>query len=159
MENQNMGTNTQGAENAENVQNDEGVQGAQSAGQSEKKFTQDDVNRIVGERLARVKNTQTSVESSEREKALDLRERQLNARERLADLGISKDLLPLVNCTSKETMEESINLIAGQFGGARSKIGSGYRISTGASNSGSGTGHSKALSDDEIRSAMGLKGR
>lgn len=156
MKNQNMGTNTQGAENAENVQNNEGAQGA---GQNEKMFTQDDVNRIVGERLARVKNTQTSVESSEREKALDLRERQLNARERLADLGISKDLLPLVNCTSKETMEESINLIAGQFGGARSKIGSGYRISTGASNSGSGTGHSKALSDDEIRSAMGLKGR
>ena len=159
MENQNMGTNTQGAENAKNVQNNEGVQGAQSAGQNEKMFTQDDVNRIVGERLARVKSTQTSVESSEREKALDLRERQLNARERLADLGISKDLLPLVNCTSKETMEESINLIAGQLGGARSKNGSGYRISTSTSNSGSGTGHSKALSDDEIRSAMGLKGR
>ena len=74
MENQNMGTNTQGAENAENVQNNEGAQGA---GQNEKMFTQDDVNRIVGERLARVKNTQTSAESSEREKALDLRERQL----------------------------------------------------------------------------------
>lgn len=152
MDNQNMETNAQGADN---VQNHEGAQGAQN----EKLFTQDDVNRIVGERLARVKNTQTSEDTSERMHELDLRERKLTARERLADLGISKDLLPLVNCTSKETMEESINLIVGQFGCARSKIGSGYRISTGASNSGSGTGHSKALSDDEIRSAMGLKGR
>ena len=106
MDNQNMETNAQGADN---VQNNEGAQGAQN----EKLFTQDDVNRIVGERLARAKNTQTSNDTFERMHELDLRERKLTARERLADLGISKDLLPLVNCTSKETMEESITLIAG----------------------------------------------
>lgn len=150
MDNQNMETNAQGADN---VQNHESAQGAQN----EKLFTQDDVNRIVGERLARVKNTQTSEDTSERMHELDLRERKLTARERLADLGISKDLLPLVNCTSKETMEESINLIAGQFGTV--KQGMGYRISTGVSGANNSSGHSKSLSDDEIRSAMGLKGR
>ena len=135
MDNQNMETNAQGADN---VQNNEGAQGAQN----EKLFTQDDVNRIVGERLARAKNTQTSNDTFERMHELDLRERKLTARERLADLGISKDLLPLVNCTSKETMEEM-----------------GYRISTGVSGANNSSGHSKSLSDDEIRSAMGLKGR
>lgn len=157
MENQNM-ENTQGVNNAGNVQNDEGEQGAQNAGQGEKLFTQDDVNRIVGERLSRVKGTQTGADVSEREYELNQREMRLDARERLADLGISKELLPLVNCTNKETMEESIKLIAGQFG-AKSKAGTGYRVSTSASSSGNSSGHGKGLSDSDIRSAMGLKGR
>lgn len=37
--------------------------------------------------------------------------------------------------------------------------GMGYRISTGVSGANNSSGHSKSLSDDEIRSAMGLKGR
>ena len=158
MEVQNMGANTQGENNAENVQNDEGTKGTQNAGQGEKLFTQDDVNRIVGERLARAKSTQASLDTSGRERELEQREMRLDARERLADLGISKDLLPLVNCTSKKTMEESISLIAGQFR-TRSSANLGYRISTGVSSSGSGSGQSKGLSDNEIRSAMGLKER
>lgn len=103
MDNQNMETNAQGADN---VQNHEGAQGAQN----EKLFTQDDVNRIVGERLARVKNTQTSEDTSERMHELDLRERKLTARERLADLGISKDLLPLCDLQAmQKNMRETID--------------------------------------------------
>lgn len=154
-DNKNMGTNAQGAENA---QNDEGTQ---SAGPSEKMFTQDDVNRIVGERLARVKNTQASVESLEREKDLDLRERKLNAREKLADFGISKDLLPLVNCASEDTMKESIALIAEHFGKGKtaSNAASGYRVSMSSGSNCNGSGYGKDPSDDDIRVAMGLKGK
>ena len=140
------------AQGAENVQNNEGNR---SEEQSEKLFTQDDVNRIVGERLSRAKNTRNDKDTADREAMLDQREIRLDAREKLADLGISKDLLPLVNCTSKETMDSSIKLIAEQF----KKPSSKYRIVTGVCNTGNGSGHGKGLSDSEIRSAMGLKGR
>ena len=73
MDNQNMETNAQGADN---VQNHEGAQGAQN----EKLFTQDDVNRIVGERLARAKNTQTSEDTSERDPPARMRPRRLPSR-------------------------------------------------------------------------------
>ena len=147
MENQNLGTAAQGAEGANKT--NEGAEGA-------KLFTQDEVNRIIGERLARVRSAQEGAESSEREQSLDQREIRLDARERLADLGISKDLLPLVNCSSKETMKESIDLIAAQFE-KKSKPENSYRIVTGVSNSGNGAGRKAGASDDEIRAAMGLK--
>ena len=122
----------------------------------EKLFTQEDVNRIVSDRLARAKNNQESGSAQEREASLNARELKLDAREQLAELGISKDLLPLVNCSSKDTMKESIDLIAAQFGSKNKSGSSGYRISTGTSNKSNGAGHDKGLSDDEIRAAMGL---
>lgn len=53
-----------------------------TGGQGERKFTQDDVNRIVSERLAREREKQTQQpQEDEREKALIEREQALNARE------------------------------------------------------------------------------
>lgn len=132
----------------------------QQSQQQAKTFTQEDVNRIVQERLARAKHLPDSAGYAEREEALSLRERQLDAREKLADDGLPKDLLPLVNCSSKEDMEKSISLISTYFKGAPAKAGerqSIYRMSSGVSTS-SGGSHKEA-SDDEIREAMGLKGR
>ena len=57
----------------------------------------------------------------------------------------------------EEQILHGSTLIAGQFGNV--KQGMGYRISTGVSGANNSFGHSKSLSDDEIRSAMGLKGR
>ena len=152
MENQNMETNTQ-VTNVEEPQNNEGTQGTQE----EKLFTQDDVNRIVKERLARVKNT--AAETSEREQELNQREMRLSARERMADLGIDKELLPLVNCANNETLEESINLIANYLGknpGANRPV---YRVEMSSSGNSNGSGYNAHPSDNEIRSAMGLKGK
>lgn len=129
--------------------------------QQEKLFTQDDVNRIVGERLARVKNTPDTSGYAEREQLLNQREMRLTAREKLADAGIPKDLLPLVNLSSEEEMKNSIELIgsylkSSSVAGATQPAQSGYRVSM-ASAQGSSSGH-KGVSDDEIRKAMGLKG-
>ena len=160
MENQNMESQTMTNEGQQQGTG-EGAQGAQQTQQQEKTFTQEEVNRIVQERLARVRNTPDNPGYNEREQALDQRERRLEAREKLADAGIPKELLPLVNCNSKKDMEDSIKLIGAYFHGSN-KPSSGYRMSTGAaSGAGAGysSGHTKDADGDEIRAAMGLKGR
>lgn len=126
--------------------------------QQEKLFTQEEVNRIIGERLARVKGaSMTSDAYAEREQSLNQRELQLDAREKLADAGISKDYLPLVNCSSEKEMNESIKLI-GQLMGHQEKKPTGYRVVQKSTR-----GHSAHLQtplngDPDIRKAMGLKG-
>ena len=158
MEGQNM-TNQNQQDDQQTQQQDQNQQG--------KTFTQEDVNRIVSERLARAKNAANG-SGSDRDagvaKYLDRRERQLDARERLADAGIPKDLLPLVDCSSKEKMESSINLIGSYLGQKKAPTsGAGtYRIiSSGTSGNANGTGdaRSRKASPEEIRAAMGLKGR
>lgn len=150
MENQNteaQGTSQQHADN--------GHQGVDQTGQQERTFTQEEVNRIVGERLARVKGNADYTGFSEREQQLNQRELRLDAREKLADAGIPKELLPLVNCNSKEEMEKSINLIGAYIqkpATGNKETGGVYRVSTGAYSSGSIGG----AAGDDIRKAMGL---
>lgn len=119
MGNQNM-ENNQGQQQGtnDNQQQDNQGQSNQSQ-QSEKLFTQDDVNRIVQDRLARYKgngnNNGSSDGLTERERNLNKRELTLEARERLADAGLPKDLLDAVAINSKEDMEKSINALTAYF--------------------------------------------
>ncbi|MCI8401119.1 MAG: hypothetical protein HFI38_03325 [Lachnospiraceae bacterium] len=128
----------------------------------EKTFTQEDVNRIVQERLARVK-TDAAPDLQERERQLEQRSLYLDAREKLADAGLPKELLDALNCSSKESMEKSIKIIQGLMGrGGASQQSTRpvYRM-TGGGASNSGTGHassSNASDPASIRRAMGLKG-
>lgn len=122
-------------------------------------FTQDEVSEIVQRRLARAKGD-AGAASSAREQELNRRELQLDARERLADAGIPKDYLPLVNCSSKEEMENSIKLIADLTGQQKKKM-SGYRVIIDQEKAGlhsSGKRQNFLNGDPDIRAAMGLKG-
>lgn len=152
MENQ----NTEG----QNMTQQEGTQQGAGAGQQQEKlFTQEEVNRIVGERLARVKNQPDNSGYAEREHELNQREMRLDARERLADAGIPKELLPLVNCSSKEDMENSIKLITAHFG-ASNRPANSYRMKvSGGAFGNTGASTSKITNEDEIRAAMGLNRR
>lgn len=95
----------------------QGAEGNQQQNnQGERTFTQDDVNRIVQERLARYKGGNDSEGFAEREKALNQRELQLEARERLADAGLPKGLLGVVNLNNKDDMEKSISALSAYFG-------------------------------------------
>lgn len=134
--------------------------GGGTATQAEKTFTQEDVNRIVQERLSRVK-VEASPELQEREKQVAQKELYLDARERLADAGLPKELLAALNCGSKEEIENSIKTIQKIFGqtGAAATSGSTYRICTGVSNHNNGSAHHSGADDPaSIRKAMGLKG-
>lgn len=134
--------------------------------QQEKTFTQEDVNRIIGERLARVR-AEISPELQEREKACAQRELQLDARERLAEAGLPKELLGVINCSTKEELDNSIRTIQELFGqnkGAQqyqpnASTSRGFRVvSTGLPNGGSGGGYKGIDDPASIRKAMGLKG-
>ena len=154
MENQNMESQTM----AQDGQQQGASEGAQQAQQQERTFTQEEVNRIVQERLARAKSAPDNSGYAEREQALDQRERRLEAREKLADAGLPKELLPLVNCNSEKEMTDSIKLIGSYFRGGKS-TGNTYRVSTGSTSGGAGSGDSTEATDGDIRAAMGLKGR
>lgn len=139
--NQSMETNTQENQNSGN-----------NSGQ-EKLFTQEEVNRIIGERLSRVKTDSTQ--------ELQARELQLDAREKLMDAGLPKELLGAINCSTKEAMENSIKVIQGLYGkNSNSKPEKPvYRVSTGISSNSNGSGNYKDSDDPSaIRKAMGLKG-
>lgn len=125
--------------------------GQQQGSNQAKMFTQDEVNQIVQSRLARYKGD-TSENLTEREKSLNQRELKLEARERLADAGLPKNLIDAVNCNSKEEMEKSIGALTAYLGTQRK--GSTYRVSTGSQSRGT-----SGESDEDIRKAMGLKGR
>lgn len=122
----------------------------------EKLFTQEEVNKIVRERLARAKNLPDTSEHDRREQALNERELRLDAREKLADAEIPKELLPLVRCGNKEEMEESIKLISTYFKNSSDRP---YRIMSTGVGSGPSSVTGKETGSDEIRKAMGLKGR
>ncbi|MGI6010180.1 MAG: hypothetical protein ACOX8H_01605 [Ruminococcus sp.] len=124
--------------------------------QEEKLFTQEEVNKIVRDRLSRAKHL-PAAEFDRRERELNEREMRLDAREKLADAGIPKELLPLVNCSSKENMESSIELINAYF---KKPEGRPYRImSTGVPSHNNHSTSGREAGESEIRQAMGLKGR
>lgn len=115
--------------------------------EQEKTFTQEDVNRIVQERLSRAK-LDAAPDLEAREAALFRREIELDAREKLADAGLPQSLLSALNCSDKETMEKSIAAVQ-----ALIPQKSGYRIVDTSVRGGSGRSE-----DEDIRKAMGLKG-
>lgn len=76
----------------------------------EKTFTQDDVNRIISERLAKEKN-KGEQDFSKREKELEMRELRISAKEMLNERNLSNKLLDALNYSDKETLEKSIATI------------------------------------------------
>lgn len=137
------------------------------AGGGEKTFTQDDVNRIVGERLAKERAKTTAdragdtkeeindVKLREKERELEQRELRLSAREMLIDKGLPEQLLDALNCSDKETMEKSILIIKEVFNGYESKLQKPIKIIGAVP--GSGLRNDDIGGDYEIRKAMGLK--
>ena len=75
-----------------------------------KTFSQEDLNRIVGERLAREK-TKFESDFAEREKALTQRELTLKAKERLTASGLSPELLEAINISDAAAFEKSLSII------------------------------------------------
>lgn len=83
----------------------------------EKTFTQEDVNRIVSERLNKEK-VKGDAAFAEREHQFAERERQLANREALADLrdqlkekGLPDELLPVLNVQDKEALKTALDAL------------------------------------------------
>lgn len=74
-------------------------------------FSQEDVNRIVGERLAKEK-AKTEVALADREQELSRRELMITAREKLTAAGLPVELTDAINAKDAETLQRSIDLIS-----------------------------------------------
>ena len=85
---------------------------AGNQGAGEKTFTQDDVNRIVSDRLAKDRE-KASKELGEREQELAKREFRLNSRQKLIDRGYPEDILDALNCSSEEAFNKALDIIDG----------------------------------------------
>lgn len=81
-------------------------------GTGEKTFSQEDVNRIVSERLAKDRE-KASKELGEREQELLQREFRLNSRQKLIDRGYPEDILDALNCSSEEAFDKALDIIDG----------------------------------------------
>ena len=112
---------------------------------NERMFTQDEVNRIVQNRLARVK---VANEPDQRELDLQSRELALYARERIEENGLDKTLADELKGMDKATIDKVIKIIAPMA----QRMNEPIRNAVGPTNG-------KAMgSDASIRAAMGLKG-
>lgn len=85
----------------------------QTGGQ--KTFTQEDVNRIVQDRLAKDRE-KASKELGEREQELAQREFRLNSRQKLIDKGYPETLLDALDCSSEEAFDKALGIIDGLMG-------------------------------------------
>lgn len=75
-----------------------------------KTFSQEDVNRIVGERLAKEKAKNES-DWQQRERDLQRRELQMTAKEYLNEKNIPVELLDALSYTDEETLQKSVEII------------------------------------------------
>ena len=76
----------------------------------EKTFSQDDVNRIVQDRLAKDR-AKASEELSRKEQELNKREFRLNSRQKLIDRGYPESIMDALNCSSTEAFEKALDII------------------------------------------------
>ena len=79
-------------------------------GAGETTFTQEQVNKIVSDRLAREK-VKSEAALAEREQQLAQRELLLTAKEKLTESGLPVELLDALNVSSPEAMEKAITTV------------------------------------------------
>lgn len=92
---------------------------AEGMQQNGKTFTQDDVNRIVQERLAKEKSKTSSNEDFEKKTAelekrtteLEARENRLNAVTALRDAGYPDELADVIRCSNADELKKSMEVI------------------------------------------------
>ena len=96
----------------ENMNQNQNTDQTPVQGAGEKTFTQDDVNRIVQDRLAKDRE-KASKELGEKEKELLQREFRLNSRQKLIEKGYPETLLDALNCNSEEAFDKALGIIDG----------------------------------------------
>lgn len=84
---------------------------------AEKTFTQDEVNRIVSERLAREREKSTANQGDEREQALKARENRLECRDYLDEKGYPSKLIDVLGDMDPGKFKGVVDALAEQFPG------------------------------------------
>ena len=141
-----------------NIQNTS-LEGKQT-GIEGKTFTQEDVNRIVQERLAKERSKGNSNEDLDKRAAeLDMRERKLNAVTKLREKGLPDYLADVLNMNTDDDLDKGIETILKMKGETDSASNNG-QILPGTVILGRGNPIGivgKSGNTDPLRSAFGLK--
>lgn len=123
-----------------------------------KTFSQEDVNRIVGERLAKEKaKSSGDADFTKREQELVQRELHMTAKEMLSAKNLPVQLLDALNCTDKETMEKSIATIETIFNDYKANVTKQIKFRGFQPGVSTQMPSEEAAGDLEIRKAMGLR--
>lgn len=123
-------------------------------GAGEKTFSQDDVNRIVGERLAKEKAKGEAV-LAEREQQLAQRELLLTAKEKINEMGLPAELVDALNVSSPEALEKALSTVKTVLDKYKSEARPMKFSGAKPAESLSGV---KNTGDSSLRKAMGLPG-
>lgn len=86
----------------------------QNPNEEGKTFTQDEVNRIVSERLKKEKgkiDAEREAEYSKREADLNMREIKIKARESLIEKGLPGELGDVLNCSNEDELNKCIEIL------------------------------------------------
>lgn len=86
------------------------INGTATETQQEKTFTQEQVNAIVGKRLAEAKASNEAA-LNKRETELNQREMQIRAKELLSERGLPKDLANVLRYSDEESLIAAIDVI------------------------------------------------
>lgn len=81
-----------------------------TAAETGKTFSQEDVNRIIQERLAKEK-TKVDAAAAQREQELTKRELMLTAKEQLTSKGLPAELADALNASDKDALEKSLDIL------------------------------------------------
>lgn len=152
------------AEDQEGTQGDQNGSGEAESGQKpEKKYTDEDVDRIIAKKIAAERKRMSKLFNDEQQESeLDKRERDVlkrelraDAKERLASEGLPVALADLINYSDKEESEKSLDEVTATFRAAVAQgvkdalKGNAPRVSTGG----------RATESDLIRSAFARNAR
>lgn len=118
-----------------------------------KTFTQEQVNAIVGERLAKEK-AKGEAALAEREQQLAQRELMLTAKERISEMGLPAELVDALNVSSPDALEKALNTVKTVFDNIKAEARP-IKI-RGARPAESLTGTPDGSNDAAFRKAMGL---
>lgn len=135
-----------------NIQNTS-LEGKQT-GTEGKTFTQEDVNRIVQERLAKERSKGNSNEDLDKRAAeLDVRERKLNAVTKLREKGLPDYLADVLNMNTDDDLDKGIEAIL-KMKGETGQSNAGYVV-TGRGNPIGVVRNGR--NDEDLRNAFGLR--
>lgn len=123
-------------------------------GAGEKTFSQEDVNRIVGERLAKEK-AKGEAALAEREQQLAQRELLLTAREKLNENGLPVELVDALNVSSPEALEKALSIVKTVMDKHKSEA---RPMKFSGAKPAESLSRAKNTGDSSLRKAMGLPG-
>jgi len=127
----------------------------------ERTFTQEEVNRIVSERLNKEKTkgdaafAEREQQFAEREKALANREALIDLKDQLKEYGLPNELLPVLNVQDKEALKAALDALKRLVDRNEEKE-KPYKVID-VNRLPRGTGEYDMKPDRDIRKAMGLR--